>query len=30
MNEEQIYHEKINATSLEEECKAYIMPKIND
>ena len=30
MNEEQIYHEKINATSLEEECKTYIMSKIND
>jgi len=30
MNEEQIYHEKINATSLEEECKTYILTKIND
>ena len=30
MDEEQIYHEKINATSLEEECKTYIMSKIND
>ena len=30
MNEEQIYHEKINATSLEEECKTYIFSKIND
>ena len=30
MNEEQIYHERINATSLEEECKTYIMSKIND
>ena len=30
MNEEQIYHEKINATSLEEECKTYILTKSND
>ena len=30
MDEEQIYHERINATSLEEECKTYIMSKIND
>lgn len=30
MNKEQIYHEKINADSLEEECKTYIFEKIKD
>ena len=30
MNDEQKYHEKVNASSLEEECKTYILSKINN
>ena len=30
LNDEQKYHEKINAYSLEENCKTYIMAHIND